>query len=273
MSILENRARAVVLALVLLATGAVPARAAPERALPLALEGTEIVARGSDGAALAPEALVGATFAAGDPATGRYRFRIDRVLPDPDDPGQAALYDVSVRGPTSGRFDKLCAADPEGRTTAIVVPGSWAADGRFVRAAEGRFSFACTAGAQAKCVRFGYPPWKSAPDGQSLAPYHAACVRMVRADYCGDGTPHTVPGVTIEMFDRAGVNAPPGNGHGAFEALWGTDGAVCLARSRRPEFPLADILRQCPRLAALPAAACGESDLERLPGALLGNRS
>ena len=273
MSILGTRARAVVLALVLLATAAIPARAAPDRALTLALEGTEIVARGSDGAALAPEALVGATFAAGDPATGRYRFRIDRVLPDPDDAGQAALYDVSVRGPTSARWDKLCTADPEGRTTAIVVPGSWAADGRFVPGGEGRFSFACTAGAQAKCVLFGYPPWASAPNGESMARYHAACVRMVRADYCGDGTPHTVPGVTIEMFDLAGVHARQEESYGAFEALWGTDGAVCLARSRRPEFPLADILRQCPRLNAGPATSCREDDLDRLPGALLGNRS
>ena len=272
MSLLRNRARAV-LALVFLAGAAIPARAASDRLVTFALEGTEIVARDRDGAALAAEALVGATITGGDPATGRYRFRIDRVLSDPDDAGRAALYDVSVSGPASARWDKLCAADAHDRTTAIVVPGSWSADGRFVHGAEGKFSFACTAGAQAKCVRFGYPPWASAPDGSSMAPYHAACVRMVRADYCGDGTPHTVPGVAIQMFDRAGVNGSPEPAYGAFEALWGTDGAVCVARSRRPEFPLADILRQCPRLAALPVAACREGGLERLPGALLGNRS
>jgi hypothetical protein len=110
-----------------------------------------------------------------------------------------------------------------------------------------------------------------APDGQSLAPYHEACVRVVRADYCGDGTPHTVPGVAIEMFDRAGVHTRRDPGYGTFEALWGPDGAVCLARARRPEFPLVEILRQCPRLADLPPADCAA--LGTLPGALLGNRS
>ncbi len=269
-----GRSALLALGLALLLAGvAIPASAAPDGLVTFALQGTEIVARDSDGAALAPEALVGATFAVSDPATGRYQFRIDRVMSDPDAPGGMPLYEVSVRTPASERWDQLCAADPYGRTTAIVVPGAWAEDGRFVPAAAGTFSFACTAGARAKCVLFGYPPWASAPNGGSMAPYHAACVRMVRADYCGDGTPHTVPGITIEMFDRAGVHARPEHGYGAFEALWGTDGALCLTRSRRPEFPLEDILRRCPRLAALPASACREADIDRLPGALLGNRS
>jgi ADYC domain len=273
MSPFGNRTRAAVLALASLAGAAVPARAASEGPVTFALEGTEIVARDSDGDALAAGALVGATFTINDRVAGRYRFRIDQVLPDPEAPGRGALYDVSVYGPAEARWDKLCAADAEGRTTAIVVPGSWTADGRFLRAAARGFSFACTAGAEAKCVRFGYPPWATAPDGGGMAPYHAACVRMVRADYCGDGTPHTVPGVTIQFFDRAAINARPANAYGAFEALWGSDGAVCMARSRRPEFPIEDILRRCPRLAALPATACSAGAIERLPGALLGNRS
>ena len=96
---------------------------------------------------------------------------------------------------------------------------------------------------------------------------------MVRADYCGDGTPHTVPGVAIELFDAAGVHAPRDPGYGAFEALWSPAGAVCLARSRRPQFPLADILRQCPRLAEITPAECTAAALDTTPGALLGNRS
>ena len=183
------------------------------------------------------------------------------------------LYDVGVQDAASARWDKLCAADPYGRTTAIAVPGFWGEDGGFVRGVAGAFSFACTAGAQGKCVRFGYLPWARAPRGESLAPYHQACVRMVRADYCGDGTSHTVAGVSIEMFDLAGVHTRRDPGYGVFEALWGPEGAVCLARSRRPEFPLADILDACPRLAALPVEACTAAALDTLPGALLGNRS
>ena len=264
---------ALALAPFLLALAAVSAAAANDPPEKVAVEGIEIVARGRDGAALAPEALVGATFALGDPATGAYLLRIDRVMSDPGAPGKLDLYDLSVRAPASERWEKLCEADPHGRTTALVVPGFWDKEGRFVGGAAGEFSFACAAGAQGKCVRFGYLPWARAPNVESMAPHHAACVRMVRADYCGDGTPHTVPGVTIQMFDRAGVHGHPDPAHGAFEAVWGPDGAVCLARARRPEFPLADILRQCPRLARVPPAACTEGAIDTMPGVLLGNRS
>ncbi len=269
----RNRARALALAPFLLAFVVVPATAASAIPVTVAVEGTKIVARGRDGAAHAPAALVGATFALGDPAAGTYLLRIDRVLPDPGAPADLELYDLSVRAPASDRWQKLCEADPHGRMTALVVPGFWDAEERFVGGAAGAFSLACTAGARGKCVRFGYLPWARAPNGESLAPHHAACVRMVRADYCGDGTPHTVPGVAIQMFDRAGVHALPATAFGAFEAVWGPDGAVCLARARRPEFPLADILRQCPRLARVPPAACTEAAIDTLPGALLGNRS
>jgi hypothetical protein len=263
---------AAALALILLGTGS-PAAAAPADAVALRLEDSRFVVTLGDGSTLAGEALTGVELRLGR-GDASYVIRIDGVAPDPHaHDWSVTLYDVSVQDAASGRFDQLCAADPYSRTSAIAVPGFWDGDGTFVRGAPGEFSFACTAGAQGKCVRFGYAPWASAPDGKSLAPYHAACVRMVRADYCGDGTPHTVPGVAIEMFDSAGVHARRETGHLAFEALWGPDGAVCLARTRRPEFPLADTLRQCPRLAEVTPVDCTAPALDTLPGALLGNRS
>jgi hypothetical protein len=268
----RNGARAHALAPFLLAFAAIPGTA-DDLPMAVAVEGTQIVARGGDGTALAPQALIGATFALADPAAGVYLLRIDGVMADPDAPRELDLYDLSVRAPASERWDKLCEPDPYGHTAALVVPGSWDAEGRFVSGAPGDFSLACTAGARGKCVRFGYLPWASAPNGESMAGHHAACVRMVRADYCGDGTPHTVPGVTIQIFDRAGVHGLSDAAFGAFEAVWGPDGAACLARTRRPEFPLADILRQCPRLARVLPAACTEAAIDTLPGALLGNRS
>jgi hypothetical protein len=36
----------------------------------------------------------------------------------------------------------------------------------------------------------GYKPWGHAPEGTSLAAYYQTCVRLVRADYCGDGVGH-----------------------------------------------------------------------------------
>lgn len=236
-----------------------------------ALEGERVVAKDAGGAPLTPEQLVGTTLSLGDATTGVYVLRIEGVTPDHHP--AVDLYEITVRTPGSDSFEPLCEPDPEGRTTAVAVPGFWATDGRFVRGAPGRVDFACTAGARGKCTRFGYLPWATGADGRSLAPHHAACVRMVRADYCGDGTPHTVPGVTIQMIDRAGVHPSPERRYGAFEAVWGVDGALCLARPRRPEFPLGPILERCPRLAEVPAERCDEAGLDTLPGALLANRS
>jgi hypothetical protein len=228
-----------------------------------------MVARSPAGARLAPDVLPGAMVRIGDAGTGIYTLRINAVIADPA-PAPVNLYDLSVQPPGSDDWQKLCEPDPQGRTTAIPVPGSWAED-RFVHGAPGEFSFACSAGARGKCLRLGYLPWDRTEDGESMAPYHAACTRMMRADYCGDGTPHTVIGTKVQLFDRAGIVPHTGSDFGRFEAAWGPDGAVCVARARRPEFPLEEVLRACPRLGA--RGPCTEDAVWTLPGALLGNRS
>jgi hypothetical protein len=118
-----------------------------------------------------------------------------------------------------------------------------------------KITFACETGAIGKCVeRMGYKPWAPAateckqicikiPFGSPLCRkqcttptrelLHEACVRMVRADYCGDGTSHTVDGVSIDVWDYAGFDAmtpisvaPDGYGH---EGEWTPNGARCLS--------------------------------------------
>jgi hypothetical protein len=261
---LRNGARAAAL-VPFLATAVAPAGATE---VIFALEGAQMVARGAQGVQLAPDDLTGATVRFGDAGTGIYVVRIDAVIADPA-PRPTSLYDLSVQTPGSDRWQKLCEPDPDGRTTAIPVPGSWIED-QFVRSARG-FTFACTAGAGGKCLRLGYLPWHQTGEGESMAPYHAACTRMMRADYCGDGTPHTVRGTEVQLFDRAGIFPHIGSGFGSFEAAWGPDGAVCVARTRRPESSLDQVLRACPRLAA--TGPCTEDAIWTLPGALLGNRS
>jgi hypothetical protein len=111
-----------------------------------------------DGRLLERETLPGVELELGG-GDAAYVIRFDGIAPDPHAHDQSVtLYDLSVQDPTSGRWDKLCEADPYSRTTAIPVPGFWDEDGRFVPGAAGEISFACTAGAQAECVRFGYPP-------------------------------------------------------------------------------------------------------------------
>jgi hypothetical protein len=70
----------------------------------------------------------------------------------------------------------------------------------------------CTGGAEGKCIRFGYKPWHPLSDGTSLEPYYRACVRLVRADYGGDGVGHTRNGTPIDLFDpdwHFSVTKPP----------------------------------------------------------------
>src|SRR5262249_61480789 len=130
-----------------------------------------------------------------------------------------------------------------------------------------------TSGGQGKCVRFGYHPWRTAPDGRPMRDYYNACVRLLRADYCGDGYGSTRNGTLVDIWDDHGIQtgATADDPAFAFEAGWTADGAVCVAHPRIPEnISLEKLKAYCPRLAAL--ASCDEGTA-RGAGALLFNRS
>jgi hypothetical protein len=97
---------------------------------------------------------------------------------------------------------------------------------------------------------------------------------MLRADYCGDGTPQTVPGITVQRFDRAGISPPPTRPFGTFEAAWGPEGAVCVQHTRVPALmSLPTLVQTCPRLATQVGAACTADTVWTHPTARLGNYS
>jgi len=203
--------------------------------------------------------------------TQGYRARIDGIETDPHAAQPLKLYDVSFLNTKTGMWEPLCNPGPFGLARAVPVSGGWTRDGRFMPASDDRFTFNCTSGAHVKCLRLGYAPWAIGPDGASLTPKHQACTRMMRADYCGTGQPFTVPGRQIQILDRA--RGLPERLFGRLEAIWGENGAICLARSRVPkEFPLSEILKACPRLAEIPAEQCTAEVLEAHPAAVLGNR-
>lgn len=88
-----------------------------------------------------------------------------------------------------------------------------------------RFTFACPRlGALGKCVDAGYAPW--AHDA-----HHQACVRLMRADYCGDGTPHTVDGTLVNLYDDIGIQADTDDW--VIEAEWDEHGARCVSPHSR----------------------------------------
>ncbi len=126
----------------------------------------------------------------------------------------------------------------------MLLSGEWDRTGKHID--NDRVTVACTSGVLAKCVRWGYKPWQTV-QGVSLRDYHQTCTRMARADYCGNGISHTKDGTAIDLYDRLGIQQPEpqDNLEMIFEAAWGIDGAVLLARTRYPE-GLAQLQSECP---------------------------
>ena len=149
---------------------------------------------------------------------------IRSVEEDPDAVGGRVLLHHFVGKDEAGRPVDLCAPDADGRSLGFPVP-----DG------QGGFELTCTSGAIGKCIRWGYRPWEEQPGGPPLAALHEACVHMARADYGGDGRASTREGTLIYWCDRFGVHPCGEDVPAAFEAAWGRDGAICVARPRIAE--------------------------------------
>ena len=234
----------------------------------LSVDGTAFVLADGHGRTLRGAELVGAELDLGDGIT----LRIDGVRVDPQVPsGEVLLHRFSLRV-GEGVWENPCEPDREGRQEGLPLAGRWDADGRF-RVDATRFALSCTSGAQAKCVRFGYLPWKRATDGTALAPLYEACVRMVRADYCGNGEASTRDGMAIDIFDRHGIQTSEGGADFRFEAGWSAQGAVCVAHTRVVDKVDLDALATaCPRLRGALGKECSEERAHAL-GALVYNRS
>ncbi|PCC74267.1 hypothetical protein SAMN02745121_04370 [Nannocystis exedens] len=97
-------------------------------------------------------------------------------------------------------------------------------------------TFACNRGAIAKAIH----AWTYNVYHDAIVPYHQAAVRMIRADYCGDGEAFTEAGTMISWSDTL---FHPDNGFGPIEAVWDEHGAVCLNTPRL--VPRADVEAHC----------------------------
>ena len=150
----------------------------------------------------------------------------------PDDALGRPTYKVAIIKANNGLVP-LC----KDYAPAYLIPGQFHPDGRFKRLPD-MVSFSCPGGAAAKALMWGYSPWDNVP-------YYQAAFRMARADYCGNGKPHTLLGTTIGFRDLYGYNkkaihsvpeaALSVSGTFRFEAAWSLDpnkGALCLSRWR-----------------------------------------
>jgi hypothetical protein len=165
----------------------------------------------------------------------------------------AAIEIISARGQSLTAFQleefspergfpgaNVCKARSDnGSTWLIPMAGRWSVEGKLNRTANGG-TLACASGALGKCAGWGFPPWENED-------VFSACVRMVRADYCGDGRSHTRAGVLISFKYRAKYPAQATIEDHRFEAFWGADGAHCVETTRVPQlFTVDDLLNQCP---------------------------
>jgi hypothetical protein len=224
-----------------------------------------------DGRQVMGDDLVGMVLTLSDPGGAERSIRIDAVQPDPKD-GEITLYALSILDPASGTWGNLCSPDAEGLAMGFPLSGTWTATGEHIPSSHA-FSMTCTSGVNGKCVRLGYKPWKDSHDGISLWDLHQACTRMLRADYCGDGTPHTRDGTRVEVYDTIGIQSPEPESGLSFEAAWRPDGAICVRKVRIPEIITLDVLVQsCPRLREHVGPECTEERALQL-GALVINGS
>jgi hypothetical protein len=172
--------------------------------------------------------FVGAEFDTmkGDGTTVRYR--IDAIVPHDNATGYYVSYLYN------GRWLSVCQSD-DGPREAYPLNGTWdhregvEGGGSFTASAT-QFTFACRGlGSIAKCVDIGYLPWVNQD-------HHLACVRMLRADYCGNGKPYTVSGTLINVYDSIPIQVDtdewPADGE------WTAAGARCFTSHNRASVPV-----------------------------------
>lgn len=184
-------------------------------------------------------------------------MRIDGPTPLVSPTGASLGIDTyALYGALDAAWEPMFVDDAGMEVMAIALAGEWnTADdaiGTYRGGAwsdDGRITFAARGHALAKCVEFGYKPWNAG--GGDL---HRSCVRMVRADFCGDGNSWTHDGTMLNIYDRSGIQARETSRPYAddntyrwqFEAEWSPYGAICV-----------DAYRIAEPTATLPSCAVG----------------
>ncbi|MCY1059770.1 ADYC domain-containing protein [Nannocystis sp. SCPEA4] len=107
-------------------------------------------------------------------------------------------------------------------------------------------TLACAGSAAAKLQLMNYGPqsnFDGAGHPASLA-QRQATLRMITADYCGDGHSYTENGTALSWENAGGTVVSPGE-LGALEAVWSANGALCLETPRLGDPDVACDLPAC----------------------------
>jgi hypothetical protein len=164
---------------------------------------------------------------------------------------QSDVYFYNVENHASNTWEPACFDAAGNPVDAIALRKNWDPASGTRQDNPDAITWACRGAALAKAVEWGYRPWAT-QGGYALEDFHEAAVRMIRADYCGDGTPHTSNGNSIDVEDRLGLQV--NDTTWPIEAKWGPNGAVCLNTPRKLYHPRNTL----PCAASLPT--CTNSD-------------
>jgi hypothetical protein len=211
------------------------------------LDGAKLSGSLPGGNLLQGQGLVGVALDASLDDGTHVSLRIDEV--DSTSDPQLEQYRVSALVAGGAAYEPLCVASDGTAALAVPLAGSWdESEGTTTGGSHvddpSVFTFACEGYALAKCVDFGYAPWRTATEclssnqcaSRSLAAYHQACTRLLRADYCGDGTPTTRDGTEVDLWDALGIQNDDETAW-RLEAEWSSGGAVCVDAARWATLP------------------------------------
>ena len=191
----------------------------------VSLNGVSLNGVSLNGVSLNGVSLNGATMTATLSDGSPLELRIDDATWESD---ERISYAVSAN--VDGGWQPLCGTEADGSAKRAIVEagdwntttGAWSNDGT-------KFTFACRGSSIAKCHDMGYVQWNGYSD------HHHACVRMLRADYCGDGVSHTVDGTPVNLYDNVGVQADTESW--SLDGEWNADGSLCFNHYRGGSMP------------------------------------
>lgn len=146
-----------------------------------------------------------------------------------------------------GNVVPVCAADSAGNHTLIpikdVTVDAMTGD---MATRKDTVYLACTSGAIGKAIVWGYKPWD-----RVLSEFEVA-TRVVRADYCFDGTPWTETGIALQLRDKYNINTFL-HASDPTEVVWTKTGAACVSTPRNSIYSAAQVVCDGQALPLCPA--------------------
>lgn len=105
---------------------------------------------------------------------------------------------------------------------AVIVPGAYDSVTGDRVSNTSKTIWACRGTSIAKASEMGY---------EADDPHHEALTRVFRADYCYDGTPHTISGTPVDIISDDAKHVSESDW--PIEAVWGQHGLLCLDSPRK----------------------------------------